>query len=152
MNRIEIIQQLKPFFSIEELVCPHTFIAWGERSWQFLGTDFLHTLLVIRRDILKVPMNVNNYKWGGSFDERGSRCNICSLVKDKSSKGISYLSAHVLGEGCDFTTKEYTAEQCRQIIISKKELLPYPIRLEKDVTWCHMDVYDYMNGNKVNMF
>ena len=152
MNRIEIIQQLKPFFSIEELVCPHTFIAWGERSWQFLGTDFLLTLLIIRRDVLKVPMNVNNYKWGGSFDERGLRCNICSLVKEKTSRGVSYLSAHVLGEGCDFTTKEYSAEKCRQKIITEQNTLPVPIRLEAGVSWVHFDVYNYLNGVKVNLF
>lgn len=152
MERSQIINQLKQFFAIEELVCPHTFRAWGDRSWQFLATNYLHTLLVVRKDILRVPMHVNNYKWGGVFDERGLRCNICDLVKAKSLSGTSYLSAHVLGQGCDFTTKEFTAEQCRQKIILRRDLLPYPIRLEKDVTWCHIDTYDYLNGEKVNLF
>lgn len=59
MTRNEILSALKPYFKISELVCPHTLTKWGERSWQFLDTAFLHNLLIIRRDILQAPMICN---------------------------------------------------------------------------------------------
>lgn len=139
MNRNEIIEQLKEFFDVSELVCPHTYREWGQRSWLFLDTNYLLTLLVIRRDILKVGMYVNTE----GLTQRGLRCNLCQLVKDKTKSGTNYLSAHIYGKGCDFTTKELTADQCRARIIANKDLLPFPIRLEKDVTWVHFDIFPF---------
>ena len=152
MNRSEIIKELKEFFDVRELVCPHCHKKFGDNSWQFIDTELLHTLLIVRRDILKVPIDVNNYDSGGSFSQRGLRCNICQIVEDKTSKGEVYLSAHVNGAGVDFTAKGMTAEQARNKIAANEHLLPYPIRLEKNVTWVHLDVYDYLNGKKINYF
>ena len=61
MTRKEIIQELKHFFRIEELVCPDVFAAFGERAWQFFDKDFLICLLILRRDVVKREMYVNNY-------------------------------------------------------------------------------------------
>lgn len=133
MTREDIIEQLKEFFSVDELVCPHTYAKHKEASWQFLDTDWLHCLLVIRRDILKAPMTCNN---GSSLTQRGLRCNMCQLVKDKKS---NYLSAHILGKAGDFTVKGKTAEQARQKIKMYADLLPCNIRLEEGVTWLHFD-------------
>jgi len=153
MNRKQLITEIKKFFDIRELVCPHTFKAFGERSWQFLDDNLLETILIVRRDILKVPMTVNNYHNGGSlFSQRGLRCNICQIPKDKTKANQIYLSAHVNGAGIDFNAEGLTAEQARQKIKANANLLPVPIRLEKDVNWVHIDVYDYMNGQKVNEF
>ena len=52
MTREEILTAIRPYFDIDELVCNHTVAKWGDKSWQFLDTDFLHCLLVIRRDIV----------------------------------------------------------------------------------------------------
>lgn len=133
MTRAEILQAIRPYFDAQELVCDHTFAKWGERSWQFLDTDYLHCLLVIRRDILKAPMWCN----GKGKTERGLRCNRCSIVRGKSSV---YLSAHVLGKAGDFTVTGMTAERAREAIKQKAILLPCNIRLEKGVSWLHFDV------------
>lgn len=133
MTRAEIIAELSKFFKIQELVCSHTYAKWGEQSWQFLDTDYLHALLVIRRDILQSPMTCN-YK--GAM-QRGLRCNLCELV---ATKKTPYLSAHVLGKAGDFTTKGMTAEQARQAIKAQAAKLPCNIRMEKGVTWLHFDV------------
>ena len=146
MNRDKIIQALRKYFDISELVCPHTLSKWGERSWQFLDTSFLHALLVIRRDILQVPMTCN-YDGAG---QRGLRCNRCELVKEKSSV---YLSSHVLGKAGDFTCKGLTAEEARRRIIENAHLLPCNIRLEGGVNWLHIDVLpQYGVENKVYVF
>lgn len=133
MTRDEIIRELHKFFQIRELVCPHTHSKWGERSWQFLDTAYLHNLLVIRRDILKVPMVCNH----GAQLQRGLRCNRCELV---SQKDAVYLSSHVLGKAGDFTVQGMTAQEARSLIRNNAHLLPYPLRMEGGVSWLHIDV------------
>ena len=133
MDRDKIIRELHDYFQVSELVCQHTFSKWGERSWQFLDTDFLHCLLIIRRDILRLPM-ICNYQW---VNQRGLRCNRCDLVKGKDSV---YLSSHVLGKAGDFSIDGITAEEARQRIKEMQHLLPCPIRMEGGVSWLHFDV------------
>lgn len=132
MTRDDIIRDLRRYFQIAELVCDHTHSRWGERSWQFLDTLFLECLLIIRRDILQVPMTCNH----DGAHQRGLRCNICELVKGKTR---NYLSSHILGKAGDFTPKGMTAEQARQRIKENAHLLPCPIRLEAGVEWLHFD-------------
>lgn len=133
MTRDELIRQLRNYFQISELVCPHTHSEWGERSWQFLDTAYLHNLLVIRRDILQAPMVCNH----GNQRQRGLRCNRCELV---SQKGSVYLSSHVLGKAGDFTVQDMTAQEARSLIRNNAHLLPYPLRMEGGVSWLHFDV------------
>ena len=140
MTRPEIIRELHKFFQVRELVCSHTFSRWGERSWQFLDTEYLHNLLVIRRDILQLPMTCNHDKAG----QRGLRCNMCELVKDQKK---AYLSSHVLGKAGDFTVTGLTAEEARRRIKENERLLPYPLRLEADVTWLHFDTLPQYDVN-----
>lgn len=137
-TREQILKDIRQFFDIEELVCDHTFAKWGEKAWQFLDTDYLHCLLVIRRDILKKPMWCN----GRFKHQRGLRCNRCDMVKSKKEV---YLSGHVLGKAGDFDVTGMTAEQARQTIKENAELLPCPIRIEKGVSWLHFDVIPQYN-------
>lgn len=136
MTREDILNEISKYFSVKELVCDHTFAKWGEKSWQFLDTDFLHALLVIRRDILQVPMTCNV----GQSTQRGLRCNCCQQVYSKSIIGQNYLSSHIFGKAGDFTPKGMTAAQARALIKKNADLLPCNIRLEDKVTWLHMDV------------
>ena len=147
MTRQEILAAIRPYFDAEELVCDHTYAKWKEQSWQFLDTNYLWALLVIRRDILKKPMWCN----GNAKKQRGLRCNRCQMVRDKSSV---YLSAHILGKAGDFTITGMTAEQARQKIKENADLLPCPVRLERGVSWLHIDVRpdDTKPGQKVIEF
>lgn len=146
MTRVEIIEALRQYFNVKELVCPHCYAKWDERSWQFLDTMWLWCLLIIRRDILKVPMTCND----ASHTQRGLRCNLCELVK---SKLRVYLTSHLFGKAGDFTAKGMTAEQARQKIIDNADLLPCNIRLEAGVTWIHFDVLpQYGITDKVYVF
>ena len=144
MERNEIIKRLKKYFTIRELVCNHTYNKYGESAWQFLDTKALHTLLVLREDIFMTPMVVN---YTGHF-QRGLRCNLCQLVKDKTNKNTLYLSAHNLGKAFDVSMKMITGEQARNLIKKYQDKLPYPVRIEKDVTWLHVDVRDTHNSTK----
>ena len=133
MTRQQIITEVKKYFKINELVCNHIYDRWKDMAWQFLDTDYLHTLLVLRRDILKAPMVCNN----SSMKQRGMRCNRCEIVHHKSSV---YVSAHILGKAGDFTVSGMTAEEARRKIKGASSLLPCPIRIEEGVTWLHFDV------------
>ena len=132
-TRDDIIRELHRYFQIRELVCEHTHSKWGERAWQFLDTNYLACLLVIRRDILQLPMTCNH----DEATQRGLRCNRCELVRDK---GSVYLSSHVLGKAGDFTVQGITAQEARQRIREMAHLLPCPIRMEGGVSWLHFDV------------
>ena len=146
MTRNEILAQIKQYFNVKELVCDHTYAKFGEKSWQFLDTDYLHALLIVRRDILKKPMSCNSL----TKKQRGLRCNRCQMVKEKA--GV-YLSAHVLGKAGDFTVSGMSAEDARKMIKEKSFLLPCNIRLEKGVSWLHMDVIpQYGVNSKVYEF
>jgi len=150
MTRNELITQLKNYFDIKELVCRHTFTVFGETSWQFFDRDFLEMLLILRRDVIKVPMAVNNWATGGPLSQRGFRCNICQLVKDKTLENHIYLTSHANGAAIDFDAKNMTSEQTRQLIKKNANLLPVNVRCEAGVSWVHIDIYD--NGQKYSEF
>ena len=154
MTRKEIITELKKYFDIRELVCSHTYQKFGENvSWQFLDTEILHTLLILRTKILKCGMVINDYIFAGNNEQRGLRCNICPIPKDKTDKNQIYLSAHCNGAGFDVVFGKHTgmtAEKARRLIYQYQDLLPYNVRIEKEVTWLHIDCYD--KGVKVYEF
>ena len=147
-SRNEIIAKLKDKFLIKELVCQHTLAKHGEKSWQFLNTELLETLMVLRFEIFNVPMHINS----SSAFQRGLRCNICPEIKKYTDKNQSFLSAHSTGSGVDVDFDGYSAEEARQHIKNNANKLPYPIRLEKNVTWVHIDIYNDLSGNKIVEF
>lgn len=145
MERQEIIDKVKEYFRIGELVCDHIYARFGDKAWMFLSTELLHTLLVLRTEIIKEPMIVNT----STLKQRGMRCNMCPLVKGKSSV---YVSAHLLGRGVDFHVNGKTAEQVRQLIKANANKLPYKVRLERAVSWVHLDCYDTGSKDKIVEF
>ena len=140
-DRDTIIRELHKYFQISELVCEHTHSKWGERSWQFLDTNYLECLLIIRRDILQTPMVCNTRQQ----DQRGLRCNMCQLVFEKT--GV-YLSSHILGKAGDFTVEGMTAQEARSLIRNNAHLLPCQIRMEAGVSWLHFDVLTQFGINQ----
>lgn len=142
---------MSAYFNIKELVCPDVYNKFGEQAWMFIDHRLIETLDIIREKILCKPMVINNWAAGGSYTQRGLRCNICQLVKSKTDIGRIYLSAHNFGKAIDATVQGMTAQEARDLIIKNQVLLPYPIRLEDNVSWLHLDVYD-MNKGKVYLF
>lgn len=140
-----LIEELKKYFNIKELVCNHIYAKHGERAWVFLDTTALHLLLILRRDILKIPLVCNTK----TLTQRGMRCNRCEIVQGKSE---AYLSAHVTGKGFDLSSPAMSAEEMRLKIAENVELLPCKVRIEQDVTWLHIDCYDEMQVSKIRYF
>ena len=142
MDRLQIIEVLKTYFDIRELVCFDVYKNFGNKAWQFFDTQALHTLMVLRVQIHKKPMTINNWHTGGIFSQRGLRCNICNIPEEKTKAGQIYMSSHCNGAGFDYDVKGLTAEQSRQEVKANSDKLPFRIRLEKNVSWVHLDVYD----------
>lgn len=168
------------YFDLEELVCPHIFYRYGEMAWQFpdirqlILVDWLREKVnkpvfinnwyekfrdsdfiryIKERMEAKLPLvhaDIPEEPKGTFYSQRGLRCNLCSLVYEKTQAGILYASGHVLGKADDFDIQGMVAEESRQYIIKNKNSLPYNIRLEKDVSWVHMDCED--TGQRVTLF
>jgi hypothetical protein len=132
------MSKIQDYFKIEELVCPHVYDKFGLYAWRFFDPRLLDVLLAIRENIAK-PIYVNNWDMGGNFTQRGFRCNICPLVKEKTSLEKLYVTAHSQGMGVDFDVKGMSPEEVRKWIKDNQILLPHPIRLEEDVNWLHLD-------------
>lgn len=124
----------------KELVCPHTYAKYGERSIKFMRKEILETIDVIRNVIVCAPIVINN---GKNCTQRGLRCNICELCANKTKAGKMYLSAHSFGAALDFSSPKYNANQLREMILANQDKLPYKIRMESPIdapTWVHIDV------------
>lgn len=139
MTRNQLINELKKTFDVRELVCKHCYDKFKNNSWQFLSTELLHTLYVLRNIVFCKPIIINNWHTGGNFSQRGLRCNICQLVK---SKDHVYISAHLLGKGVDFNVVGLTHQEVNDLIRMNSDKFIYPIRLESNTNgWSHVDCY-----------
>lgn len=139
MTRNELISRLKQNFNIKELVCQHCYDKFKESAWQFLSTELLSTLHTLRYVIFNKPITINTWYKGGSFTQRGLRCNMCQLVKEKESV---YISAHILGNAVDFNVEGMTSDEVNQVIRDNADKFEYPIRLESNTSgWSHIDIY-----------
>jgi len=154
------------YFSLEELTCPHVFFKFGEWAWQFFSLSFLETLDWVRQR--NGPTFVNNWDQyldsdyikyikeraehklpivqkdvpkapSGLLDERGVRCNMCDLYLKKTAAGIIYISPHFRWEAGDFDIQGKVSEEVRQWLVANQIKIPHPIRLEKGVSWVHLD-------------
>lgn len=146
--------RIKDYFEIQELVCKHVYDKFGESAWGFFDPRLLETLYVIRTKI-GLPIYVNNWAIGGNLSQRGIRCTVCSLVREKVDLRKVYMSTHMQGNGIDFDVKGMTPNEVRQWIVKNQILLPYPVRLEDDEsapTWCHLDLRTDGKQGKVTFF
>ena len=134
-------------FILRELVCPDVFTKYGSMAWNFFDPRLLLTIDRIRYKFNK-PIIINNWHLGGPFTQRGLRCLLCAEVKKRYD--TLYMSGHLIGKAVDFDVQGLVAEEVREFIIKNKSIWPYPIRLEKDVSWVHLDLYDM--GEKVYLF
>lgn len=138
------------YFTIDELVCEHVYDRFGEIAWQFFDQRLLISIDLLRERLNK-PIFVNDWQVHGEFSQRGLRCTKCQLVASAVMEGRVYCSPHITGQAVDFDVQGLLAEEVRQWIVKNEKILPYPIRLERDVSWVHLDTRDADKG-KVYQF
>ena len=156
MTRNNIIKELKNYFKIHELVGEEVYNKYKDNSWFVFRTETLHCLLIIRKG-LNVSITINDWFWGGIYDERGYRDNLQPITSEKTIDGILYLSGHPLGCAFDLIAKGMTAEKVREWIIDNKHLFPCKIRLEhlkkgKPISWTHFDTKYFEGNEKIYLF
>lgn len=149
MTNTEVLNGIKKYFKITELVDGSVYKKYRDVAWQFLDIDLLHSLLVVREGTgRRIKVNTS------SMQQRGLRHNKSPMVEGKS--GI-YLSAHCLGKAVDFDVKGMSAIETRVWIVANKDKFRCKIRLEdkmngKPITWVHLDVYYLESNPKVLLF
>lgn len=130
------------YFDIRELVCRHVYEKFGRYAWSFFDPRLLDTLLVIREKIGK-PIVVNNWASGGQHTQRGYRCNLCPIPKEKTSLEKLYMSAHCQGMAVDFNVVGMSVAETHRWLKENQIFLPHAIRLESQrsaPTWIHIDM------------
>lgn len=156
MTEKEILNKVKEYFSIKELVSKKVYRKYGERAWRFIDIKLLHTLLVIRIELDRAII-INNWHYGGKFKQRGLRTNMSYIVLSYIKKAKIYVSGHVLGKAIDFNVKGMTSLEFRNWIKENEHILPYKIRLEKlkggkFMFWVHLDVISEEKNGKIYTF
>lgn len=127
-------------FATYEIVCPHVYLRYGDWAMTFADERLIKWLNWFRYAIDQ-PVMINNYNGGGFFSQRGYRCNLCSIVKDKTKAGTLYASAHTRFQAIDFNVRGMNDTAVRRWIENHKEQMPVNIRIEADtVGWVHVDV------------
>lgn len=152
MKRKDIISRLKKYFDIRELVSKDVYNKFGQTAWRVFSTELLETLLVLRTDILKVPLVCNNWKAGGEFTQRGFRENISTIVRNKTIANSLYLSAHTIGKAVDLSSGKMSANEMRHTIAANAAKLPYKVRIESEQnapTWLHIDTMTDDDTNSI---
>lgn len=134
-------------FTLFELVCPHVLAKYKDQSWQFIDSRLILNLDTIRERLNK-PIYVNR----AGLTQRGLRCPQCQIVRDKFEAGVLYMSAHTMGKAVDFDVDGMEAEEVRNWLAGHGSYLPYPIRVENDVNWVHIDVFPNNDNVKVYFF
>lgn len=143
----EVREEIKTYFSIKELVGKRTYKKYEQRAWRFLDYRLLYALLIIRTNLgLSITVNYGNKQ------QRGLRTIVQQMVKNFFYKDKLYISAHLLGKAVDFDVKGMTAREVRNWIINNKDLFPFKIRLENNVSWVHLDVIWEDKNPKVYLF
>jgi hypothetical protein len=143
----ELYDRVLEYFDVRELVTPWAYKKFSHRGDYFFLSRFDPRLLIsilYIRETTGRRMTINDYLWGGRFDERGVRDNMSPLVLGKKS---AYWSGHVFAMAVDFDLEDMTAIEVRVWLQSKSHELPFKIRLEAklrgvEISWVHLDVVD----------
>ena len=158
MIRQEILERIqqKGYFIPQEFVSETVYQRYRDDSWQFISTDLLYVMLVIREKLAK-PITINNWHRGGMMQQRGLRDNLTPIFKKKFVQDTLYLSGHVLGMAVDFDVAGMTASEVRVWLVKNADALPCKIRLEnllrgEPISWVHLDVKYVESNPKVYLF
>ena len=129
------------YFRIEELVPPAVFRAEGDGAWERLQDDLIDALDgvhdFLHEKLGTVVMTVNNWVWGGQYNESGYRV--------PETKTGAPGSMHKAGGAVDLKIKDHPAADIHKLIIDNQDdpRLQKISRMEASsatTTWCHLDV------------
>lgn len=128
---------MKPkHFDIEELVPPDVFAIRGEKAIELFDVNALRLLDWLRDRY--GPAVINNWRSGGQFSQSGLRT---VAFYGSDAKYHASFSQHKYGRAFDMKFSRKTAVEIREDLKLQwpAEGLGFPISLEDDVSWLHVD-------------
>ena len=155
MTEKQIITKFTEYFDMQEVVGERVFKKYGDRCIRFFDIRLLETMVILREGINK-PIFCNNWAYPERTtrrqEQRGLRTNVQPLVKDKTFRNQLYVSPHIQGKGLDFDVQGMSADSVRLWIMTNGFKFPYKIRLERGVSWVHLDIVYEEKNNKIYLF
>lgn len=141
------------YFSAHELVSKVVYNKFKDNSFQFFNPDVLFDLDVIR-GTYNSPIIINNWFWGGQYNESGLRSNCDSIVRNK--QGL-YLSAHCLACGFDLKDKNNIRGNNHKLynhvinLIRNHKLKTFRRveNIQKTPTWVHVDAFQTVSNELI---
>lgn len=134
----DIMAKANKYFNVDELVSKEVYELLGDNAIKLIDTRLLKVIEEIR-ELLGVPLICNNWMHGGSRNNCGYRDLNCTIGASKS--------AHKDGMAADLISVKMSAADMRKKILANKDKISYPIRIEDDVTWLHVDVRNTKNDS-----
>lgn len=140
------------YFKAHELVSEIVYRKYSEDVIMSRANKDLIRLIDWIREMSGVPIVINNWKNGGSFQQRGYRSNMDQIVRDSTNKGSVNLSAHNLFMAADMnptSSSGKSAEWLWDKIKNNASSAPCNFRMENktatvnskgQVSWVHVDV------------
>lgn len=123
------------YFKLWELL-PKEIYKNEEEGWDLIDERLLKTADAIR-EIIGKPLICNTWYTGG---KRGYSCARIPACKEYSKGSYHSVRDDRKVMAIDVISTEISAEEMRSKIKENEASLPYPIRIEKGVTWLHVDV------------
>lgn len=128
--------QLTSSFKLNEFVPRKIYERFGEKSIQFIDMRMVNLVQMIR-DNFDVPITINNWATGGTYNESGFR--------DALTKNGAELSQHKMGRAADLKFKGKTAKEVYDAILADREYwYEQGLRCMEDInhtpTWLHIDI------------
>ncbi|MGL5023737.1 MAG: hypothetical protein ACRC5S_10565 [Cetobacterium sp.] len=139
------------YFKIQELVCPHVYKKYGDKAWEFFNEDFLKDLDTVR-EVLGVPIIINNWHIKGQYKESGNRCPFCSIVAKKIANKELNMSMHNLCQAFDLKPKGLEIKKAIDMIMDNVHRFKVIKRIENPdhtPTWLHIDTKGHHKGIKI---
>jgi len=138
------------YFCIEEFVSVATYkeilnefhaygrdkIAAENHLWTLIHPLIISTADWVKEFVDMKPVTINDWKWGGNYNQSG--------LRDRGSKYFSETSQHSIGCAIDVKIKGMTSEEFRnklkQIPKQDQEALPFTRVEEGTDGWVHLDI------------
>lgn len=133
-------------FKIEELL-PEELVTGTDKDWNLFDERLLKTADWIR-NTLGIPLVCNNWKAGGERSYCGARTKASKQFKPGSFHSVR-PDRKVMA--MDVISDRMTGQEMRDHILENYQDLPFPIRIEENVSWLHFDV-NAVEGYKIYFF
>lgn len=133
------------YFKIEELVPKNLFNQYRDEQWR-LWLLFDNRILLAADALRRKfgPATINDWSWGGSFNESGLRTPDC--------KYYSFTSQHSWGRALDLKFRDYDAETVRKVILNMQVAAGLITAIEDNVSWNHIDCRLPTVNNQIMVF